>query len=400
LIVDAFGGEMDARRLLTVLKGTAVETDPCLQSFNKLKVDETAKTTAISMLFDLDEVSLELYQCFCDQIVARMAEPGCEAPHILILKGREGIGKTMLARHLAMGWLAKSSLRGDRNDVLRTITGNLVCEVAELNFSRTESSRIKDIISSTEDQWHEKYKKGVKSPRRCVFVGTTNEDTPLPQDTDGRRYWIIDCQPSELVQKIITIDSGLDRRKAWEQMDVAVEAAAKNDLALAKRRLENDETALPSRAALTEAVERHRANTYTDDALHNLLAKFGERAVYDACRVDVSEDGTVPLVFTLEKFTQKLLKFTAPKHANEEDMDGSEIRRWHEKEFEKLNAPSRRADLTAFLKRMGCKDFSPYLPDENGKKKRTRAWQAPSLRKEQWNSDGTMPLFHGNNLQH
>lgn len=54
---------------------------------------------------------------------------------------------------------------------------------------RSEIEGVKNFISKTEDSYRPAYGRVTKNfPRQCIFIGTTNRDEFLKDDTGGRRF--------------------------------------------------------------------------------------------------------------------------------------------------------------------------------------------------------------------
>lgn len=127
--------------------------------------------------------------------VARIFRPGCQADHVLLLEGEQGIGKSSALRILFGEWFSDTPLRiGDKDSygALRGVWGYELAELDSLN--RAESSASKAFFSSREDKYRPPYgHRDIRAQRQVVFGGTVNHDQYLRDSTGNRRYWPVRC---------------------------------------------------------------------------------------------------------------------------------------------------------------------------------------------------------------
>lgn len=127
--------------------------------------------------------------------VARIYRPGCQADHVLLLEGQQGIGKSSALRILFRDHFSDTPLRIGDKDSYGNLRGVWCYELAELDsLNRAETSASKAFFTSTRDKYRPPYgKRDVVAPRQGVFAGTVNHDQYLRDSTGNRRYWPVRC---------------------------------------------------------------------------------------------------------------------------------------------------------------------------------------------------------------
>jgi len=126
--------------------------------------------------------------------VARVMEPGCKFDYMLVLVGKQGIGKSTLFTRLAGNWFNDSLNMNDMKDktAAEKLQGYWILEIGELaGFKKTEVESVKSFLSRQRDIYRPSYgRHTVEQPRQCVLVGSTNNDTGFLRDSTGnRRFW-------------------------------------------------------------------------------------------------------------------------------------------------------------------------------------------------------------------
>ena len=132
-------------------------------------------------------------------LAARALSPGVKQDCLVVLEGPQGIGKSTLLKILAGGdeYYLDGIPSGDLSDkdVVASIIGKWVVELTELEVARkADAESLKAFLSRTHDRARLSYKRKAKDyPRRCGFVGTTNKEDYLKDDTGNRRFLPVRC---------------------------------------------------------------------------------------------------------------------------------------------------------------------------------------------------------------
>jgi predicted P-loop ATPase len=143
-----------------------------------------------------DAYHREVGRRFAIAMVARILEPGCQCDYMLVLEGPQGRKKSQFCRALAGSEFFSDNIPAlggsDHVRVSMHMRGKWLIEISELAaFNRVaDVETLKAFLTRQEEIYTPKYgRKERREPRQCVFIGTTNTDDWIKDETGARRFW-------------------------------------------------------------------------------------------------------------------------------------------------------------------------------------------------------------------
>lgn len=195
--------------------------------------------------------------------VARVMAPGCKYDYMVVLIGKQGIGKSHILSVMGGKWFSDSITTVSGKEAYESLHGSWIIEMAELTATRkSEIEQTKQFISKREDRYRKAYAKRVTdNPRQCVFFGTTNEAEFLRDYTGNRRFWPIGTDAKKATKSIFDDLTDAVRDQLWAEAVV---------------RYKNKEPLYLQDEVAREALRAQEAHTYRsvkEDQIYNYLER-------------------------------------------------------------------------------------------------------------------------------
>ncbi len=173
---------------------------PVRDYISKLRWDETPRidTWLIDYLGAADTLFVRAIGArWLISAIARVFRPGCQADHVLLLEGPQGVQKSTALRTLAGdSWFCDHVSELGSKDSRLELHGVWVLELGELDKIRgaAQIQRVKAFVTARFDRFRPPYGRRAETvPRSCIFSGSTNDETPLTDETGNRRFWPVRC---------------------------------------------------------------------------------------------------------------------------------------------------------------------------------------------------------------
>lgn len=137
--------------------------------------------------------------------IRRILIPGCKFDYVLVLSGKQGIGKSTIIRKIVGDDYFSDALSltdMDSKAAAEKLQGNWVLEIGELSgMKKADIEKVKAFFSTINDKYRPSYGHNCEDhPRQCVIFATVNGEHGYLRDITGnRRFWIIDCQKEDKV---------------------------------------------------------------------------------------------------------------------------------------------------------------------------------------------------------
>jgi predicted P-loop ATPase len=121
----------------------------------------------------------------------------------ILIGTEQGEGKSTIIRFLAINDDYYGEIKSvDGQPSIEQLQGKWICEISELLAltKSKEQEAVKAYITRQVDSYRKPWDKNISEfPRRCVFIGTSNDSNPLVDKTGNRRYYPVEVHSNGYV---------------------------------------------------------------------------------------------------------------------------------------------------------------------------------------------------------
>ncbi|MDO5015272.1 MAG: virulence-associated E family protein [Clostridia bacterium] len=227
--------------------------------------------------------------------VKRIYEPGCKYDTMVILAGKQGLGKSTFIRKISKDWFSDSVYTIKGKEAAELIQGVWHIELGEMSAMRkSDRDAVKAFLSKQNDIYRVAYAKNTtRFPRQCVFWGTSNEYNFLRDPTGDRRSFPIDCGTTKPTLDIFNdLDEEIDQ--IWAEAVYLYKVGHRTYLAgealeLSIKAQEEHKEDTPWRGVIEEYLEKWYPANWDELPLHERRNYIkGESSGFDSA--DLSKD--------------------------------------------------------------------------------------------------------------
>ena len=257
----------------------------------------------------------EYLQCasknFWVSMCARVYRPGCKVDAMPILQGGQGTLKSTALQTIGGKWFSEAHESPTSKDFYLVLQGKILVEISELSsFSGAEVGKIKQVITCQVDRFRKPYGKCAEDhPRKCVFVGTTNDDAYLKDPTGGRRFWPV------TIGKIDIKRIEADREQLFAEAVL--------------RFKQNDNWWLMPEKETLDVQEEYRASNPWEEKIENFLrGKLGGVSILDIAKSVLDLDPRDVQGATMHRLGDCLRALGWEKKVRRNALTGKSEKRW------------------------------------------------------------------------
>jgi putative DNA primase/helicase len=190
----------------TVVEADKVQKNKMMSFFETLVWDKKERIETFFNEFfnvELNPFTRVAFKHWLVGAVSRIYRAGSPFDLLLVIKGKQGVGKSLFFKKLATpnfsdpGEHLYSDTKIDfdkAKDSYEQLEGVWIYEWKELaGMNMSEQESIKAFVDKTEDKFRRSYgRRNVEIKRRVAFGGSTNDKTPLRDRTGNRRFLVYD----------------------------------------------------------------------------------------------------------------------------------------------------------------------------------------------------------------
>ena len=212
--------------------------------------------------------------------IQRCYEPGCKLDEVVVLVGKQGIGKSSILKRLlppdeADSWFSDSlNMTDTLQKRAEALQGRVICELSDLQgFNRADLQSLKSFITRTDDgSTRMAYRRNPETTlRRSVLIGSSDRAECLPNDPAGlRRFVPIECREGCNVEQFMTAN----RAQVWgEALAIYRAGETRANLPRSLMRLQSD-----------RAEDHRRKDQIVEDAVGGIDGE-GPYTIKELCRM-------------------------------------------------------------------------------------------------------------------